>query len=74
MVNATQDRSSGISTDPARSPYSVKASSWVPVSRLSKTDPAPAAGTPLRVNGLKVSKVPMADSRTLPPLGAFGFT
>src|SRR5437773_5725262 len=39
---------------------------------VSKACPRPAAGTPLRVKGLSVSKVPMADSLTAPPLGALG--
>ena len=42
--------------------------------RVSNVMAMPAAGTPLRMNGLRLSNVPMAASVTLPPLGACGLT
>ena len=34
----------------------------------------PLAAVPRRMNGLKLSNVPMAARVTLPPFGAFGLT
>ena len=42
------------------------------VIRVSNSRPMPAAGWPLRMKGLRLSKVPLACSRTAPPLIAFG--
>ena len=72
-VNVTQERSTGTSTLSAINPYSEDGSSDEATVSVSKSWPAPAAGTPLRMKGLRLSKVPIAASRTSPPLGASGF-
>src|SRR5881628_1232226 len=72
-VNVTQERSAGTSTLSAINPYSEEGSSDEATVSVSKSWPAPAAGTPLRMKGLRLSKVPIAASRTSPPLGASGF-
>ena len=58
----------------AISPYWLKASSSESTVRLWYTKPSPVAATPLRMNRFRESKVPIADSFTLPPLGASAFT
>ncbi len=56
----------------AMSPYSVNASSALDVSSVS-IDPVEAA-LPLAMNSWKLSKVPWAPTRRVPPLGASGLT
>jgi hypothetical protein len=73
-VNATHERSGGVSMVSATRPYSDAASSAEATVSVSNVMAMPAAGTPLRMNGLRLSNVPMAASVTLPPFGAFGFT
>jgi hypothetical protein len=58
----------------ATRPYWENGSSKELTVSVSKISPRPTAGTPLRMKGLRVSKVPMAASLTLPPLGASGLT
>src|SRR5262245_3459990 len=73
-VNTTHDRSAGTSMLSATSPYCEKGSSSEATVSVSNTPPRPVAGTPLRTNGFRVSKVPMAASLTLPYFGASGLT
>jgi hypothetical protein len=56
----------------ASRPYSVKGSSRDCSVRVSKRRPRPSAELPLTMKGLKLSKVPVAARRTVPPLGASG--
>ena len=69
---ATQDRSSGTSTASASSPYSEKGSSADWTISVSKSSAMPAAATPFRMKGFRLSKVPRAASLTAPPLGGAG--
>ena len=73
-VKVTDERSGGVSTFSASSPYSLKGSSADATRRVSQIRDRPAAGLPRTRNGLKLSNVPTAAWRTRPPLGAFGFT
>ena len=54
-VNATQERSGGISTVSATSPYCANGSSPEPTMSVSNVWPSPAAGTPLRMKGWRLS-------------------
>ncbi len=71
---ATPILSAGSSMTCASRPYSVSASSALGFSSVSQTRRTSAAGVPRTMNGLKLSKVPMALSATSPPFGASGFT
>ena len=73
-VKATHERSGGVSTVSATSPYCANASSLAPTISVSNTLPSPTAGTPFKMKGFRLSNVPIADSVTVPPLGARGFT
>src|SRR5881409_2064556 len=73
-VKATHERSGGVSMVSATRPYSDDGSSADATMSESNVLPMPAAGTPLKMNGLRLSNVPVAARVTLPPLGARGFT
>ena len=73
-MNATHERSGGVSIVSATRPYSDAGSSDEVTVSVSNVMPMPAAGTPLRMKGLRLSNVPMAASVTPPPLGARGLT
>ena len=73
-VKSTHERSFGVSTVSASSPYSVKGSSALDTSSDSNIEVEPAAGVPFGMKGLKLSKLPSAARRSSPPLGASGLT
>ena len=73
-VNDTHERSAGVSIVSATRPYSDDGSSVEATVSVSNVVAMPAAGTPLRMKGLRLSNVPMAGSVTLPPFGARGST
>ncbi len=73
-MNATHERSGGVCIVSATRPYSDDGSSAEVLVSVSNVMAMPTGGTPLRMNGLRLSNVPTPDSVTLPPFGARGFT
>ena len=73
-TKATERWSAATSTDSARWQYPVDASSASGASRESNSRVTPSAAVPRTTKGLKLSKVPMADSTSSPPFGASGLT
>ena len=73
-VYATHDRSAGVSMVSAIWPYSENGSSNDWMVSVSKIWPIDAAALPFRMNGFRLSNVPIAASLTSPPFGAFGLT
>ena len=72
-VNSTHDRSGGVSTDSAKSPYSVKGSFSDWLSRLSYPRKRHChGGVPFMTKGLRESNPPVLPKTMRPPLGASG--
>ena len=72
-VKATQERSAGhLDRLGARARTAENGSSSDDTVSVSYVAELPTAGTPFRTNGFSVSNVPMAASRTSPPLEASG--
>ena len=71
-LNTIQDLSSGSSTLSQIRQYFEKGSSAELTISVSMVAAATPAGTPPRIQELKLSKVPTAWNRTSPPFGAAG--